>query len=235
MQEQLLDTLFPLYCLGCEKKGAWLCSVCLGQLPIHLEQRCSFCLRHITPYGQVCFSCRDTAAPALDGTFVASPYHGSLLPHAIHTFKYRFIPGLAIPLGTLLASAIEKSSLPLPDLILPVPLHRRRLRFRGFNQSELLARTLAESLTPGLGIPVLTDVLLRTRFTKPQMKTESREERLANLKNAFALTEGKKEYITGKSIWLIDDVATTGTTLEECARVLKQHGAQTVFGVVLAR
>jgi ComF family protein len=231
----VLDMLFPLRCLGCDAKNVWICTACLHGIPIHTEQRCPTCLHRITPFGQTCFDCRDATSPMLDGLFAASPYHDSLLPYAIHTFKYRFIPGLSAPLGDFLTEVVQRSALPLPDLIIPVPLHRRRLRFRGFNQSELLARELSQSLTPGLEIPLMSDILLRIRHTKPQMKTESREERLANLKNAFAMAEGKKETIRGKYIWLVDDVATTGTTLEECAAVLKQHGAKRVFGVVLAQ
>jgi ComF family protein len=230
-----LDLLFPLRCLGCRRTGAWICTTCFDHIPRRLEQRCPTCLRRITPAGQLCFQCRDTTSSALDGLFVASYYQNSLLPHAIHTFKYRFIPDLALPLGTLLAKTLEHSTVLLPDAIIPVPLHRRRLRFRGFNQSELLARTLAQTLTPELEYPVLIDVLLRTRHTKPQMKTSTRAERLTNLKDAFALGEDKQTTIAGKSLWLIDDVATTGTTLTECATILKRHGATSVFGIVLAR
>lgn len=233
--KQILDTLFPLRCLGCRTKGAWLCPPCEYQIPLRTEQHCPLCLKRVTPSGEVCFDCRDTTSPALDGVFVASYYRNSILPHAIHTYKYRFIPDIALPLASLLKTALERNRLPLPDSVIPVPLHRRRLRFRGFNQSELLARALAPLLAPGLELPVLTDVLLRTRYTKPQMKTDSREERLHNLKNAFTIVKDKEETIKGKSLWLIDDVATTGTTLEECAKLLKQHGAKTVFGIVLAR
>lgn len=230
-----LDILFPLRCLGCSKKGAWICTVCLSQIPFRLEQHCPTCLKRVTRDGRVCFECQDTTKRALDGIFVASYYRDTLLPHAIHTYKYRFIPGLSQPLGSFLIRALVQSALPLPDVIIPVPLHQRRLRFRGFNQSELLAQILSQSLTPGLDIPLFTDVLLRSRATKPQMKTTSREERLGNLKQAFILQEHTNHTIKGKSVWLIDDVTTTGTTLEECAIVLKEHGASTVFGIVLAR
>ncbi len=233
-KKQVLDTLFPLLCLGCGTRGAFICPRCQRKLPVRLEQNCPTCLR-ITPNGHRCFHCRDHNPSALDGLFVASSYHGSFLPRAIHTWKYRFIPEIAHELGQFLVSTLQNSALPLPDALLPVPLHPRRLRFRGFNQSELLARELAQSLTPGLEMPLLTDVLLRTRFTKPQMKTDSREERLLNLQNAFALAPDKAVTIKGKALWLIDDVATTGTTLEECARVLKAHGARFVYGIVLAR
>lgn len=230
----LLDTLFPVRCLGCEKKGAWICDRCSLRIPRHLEQHCPECFRHITPSGEVCFSCRDTAAPDLDGIFSASPYRDPLVSRAIHTFKYRFIPDLAPPLADILRSALEKSLIPLPDALIAVPLHPRRLRFRGFNQSELLAHALSQTLTPGLELPLLTNTLVRIRFTRPQMKTDSREERLTNLKNAFAITKGKESMIHGKSLWLIDDVTTTGTTLKECAAVLKRNGAKSVFGIVLA-
>ncbi len=231
----MLDILFPLCCLGCGTTGTWICKMCQKKIPTRLEQRCPACMHHITPLGQICFSCRDTTATALDGLFVASYYHDSLLPRAIHTWKYRFIPDFSYPLGSFLADTILTSTLPLPESIIPVPLHRRRLRYRGFNQSELLAKALAQALTPGLELAVHSDVLLRTRYTKPQMKTDSREERLNNLKNAFAIAPEKKNILTGKNIWLIDDVATTGTTMEECAIVLKHHGARSVFGIVLAR
>lgn len=235
LKKQVLDTLFPIFCLGCEKKGVWICQACKQSITVRLEQHCPFCNHAITPAGQICFQCRDSLTPALDGLFVASYYHDTLLPHAIHTWKYRFIAGIAKPLGQFLVTTLQRSAVSLPDIILPVPLHQRRLRFRGFNQSELLAEELANTLTPGLPIPILTNVLIRTRYTRPQMKTDSREERIINLTNAFTITDNQEETIKGKYIWLIDDVATTGTTLEECARILKQHGAHSVWGIVLAR
>ncbi|MBP7060371.1 MAG: ComF family protein [Candidatus Moranbacteria bacterium] len=235
LKKQALDTLFPFYCLGCEKKGALMCQTCLTGVPLQPEQHCPVCARHITPQGQVCSACHDRGKTALDSLFVASRYHDTILPRVIHTFKYRFIPETAKPLGVLLTTALLRSSLPLPDALIAVPLHPRRLRFRGFNQSALLAQEIVKTLTPGVELPFMPDVLIRTRYTKPQMKTESRIERLENLKNAFAIVPNTDHLITGKRLWLIDDVATTGTTLEECARVLKTHGAASVTGIVLAR
>jgi predicted amidophosphoribosyltransferase len=125
--------------------------------------------------------------------------------------------------------------LPLPDLAIPVPLHARRLRYRGFNQAEKIARKLMEILLPGTPIPVRTDLLARVRFTKPQMKTDSKPERQANLSAAFVAPIETAGPLVGKSIWLVDDIATTATTLDECARALKQAGAKTVWGIVVAR
>lgn len=234
-----LDTLFPLYCLGCETKGAWICVLCENKIPRRREQHCFLCLKNITPCGQMCFPCKDSfkssVTPKLDGIFAASYYKYSLVSRAIHAYKYRFLATLSLPLGSLLADALRQSTLPLPDIILPVPLHKRRLRFRGFNQSELLAEIVSQTLVPGLEITLLRNCLLRPRYTKPQMKTHSRDERLANLRGAFALATGSEKFIRDKNIWIIDDVATTGTTLEECALLLKKHGAHNVFGIVLAR
>lgn len=231
--DSCLDTFFPLFCLGCGAYGAYLCDHCLESFPPRLKQRCPTCVRKTTPRGEVCFDC--VGKNALDGLFAGSVYRFPLVSHTIHTFKYQFIPTLAQPLGNWLAEKIQESGLLLPDYIIPVPLHQRRLRFRGFNQSLLIAEALTDALTPGLDDMVLKDILLRTRFTKPQMKTQSREERQGNLTGAFTIAPERISLLQGKSIWLIDDVSTTGTTLEECAIVLKKAGAKSVFGIVLAR
>lgn len=229
----ILDTLFPIHCIGCDAPLEYLCPACLAAFPRRMRQRCPTCLKTATPHGEVCFAC--FGINFLDGLYAASLYRSPLVAKSIHTYKYRFVPGFADPLGHWLSDRVSESDLPLPDICVPVPLHSRRLRFRGFNQSILLAKALTDTLTPGLTIPLLEHVLIRTRFTKPQMKTKTREERLGNLKNAFAITEENIPCIQNKTIWLIDDVATTGSTLEECAKVLKASGAKKVFGIVLAR
>lgn len=229
----ILDTIFPIRCLSCNAYGQYLCQDCLIHFPRRLRQRCPTCRRFVTPHGEICFSC--TGKNCLDGLFSGSTYRHPLVAESVHTCKYHFIPALAEPLGRWLAERLLEIDLPLPDMFIPVPLHRRRLRFRGFNQAELLAQTLAETLTPGGTIPVLSDILVRTRFTKSQIKTKDREERLLNLRNAFTINPENAPLVAGKIIWIIDDVATTGTTLKECARVLKAAGAKSVFGIVLAR
>jgi competence protein ComFC len=231
-KNELADLFFPLFCLGCEAYGAWLCPRCLLSLPQRIDQRCPLCLKQLTPHGERCFGCQDRSG--LDGVFAASYYHSPLLSYTIHTYKYRFMPALSETLGEFLVRSLQSTDLPLPDIIIPVPLHPRRLRFRGFNQAVLLGQYLSEHLV--LGYPLsFQEILIRRRITKPQMKTRSREERLANLENAFALAPGKKGEVRGRSVWLIDDVSTTGTTLTECARALKKSGAKSVFGIVLAR
>jgi len=229
----LLDTFFPIFCLGCEAYGEYLCDDCLQTFPRRIHQRCPTCLRKITPRGETCFDC--SHKNALDGLFAASNYRFSLVSLSIHTFKYQFISTLASPLGNWLGERIREIDMPLPDLFIPVPLHPRRLRFRGFNQSALLAKIFIDTLAPGFDNALLENILIRTRYTKPQMKTHTKEERLSNLSHAFAIKPAGIPLVQGKSIWLIDDVSTTGTTLEECALVLKEAGAKNVFGIVLAR
>jgi ComF family protein len=142
-----------------------------------------------------------------------------------------------------MTKAFLDNGLPLPDLVVPIPLHKRRLRWRGFNQSELLANYISENLTPGMEIPVLNDILIRKKHTTPQMQVKKYSERKENIKDAFEIypvksaggSAEKFKRIKNKNILLVDDVATTGATLNECAKTLKQSGAKKVFALVLAR
>ncbi|MBA4319189.1 MAG: hypothetical protein C0412_12380 [Flavobacterium sp.] len=153
----------------------------------------------------------------------------------VHLYKYRFAEDLHVPLGKLLIKAILQAEIPIPDYIIPIPLHPRRLRWRGFNQAQLLAEYLGANLTPGLPIPFLNNLLLRQKYTHPQMEIKNYSQRQKNMANAFALNKENESLITGKNVLLVDDIATTGSTLFECARILKMAGAQSVFGVVIAR
>lgn len=227
------DLFFPLHCFGCGQEGAIACRACLAAIPETEYQECPVCRRPYQKNGAVCRNCRK--ATAIDGLFVARPYRHRLLRRLVFALKYRFIDAATEPLVSLLAESIIHHPLSLPDLVIPVPLHSRRLRFRGFNQAEVLAEKLMKQLLPGEPIPVRADLLQRTRFTKPQMKTNSKSERLANLSDAFAVPIEVAGPLVGQYVWLIDDVATTGTTLDECARALKNAGAKSVWGIVIAR
>lgn len=233
IRETCLDMLFPLSCVGCGKYGYHLCEDCTARIPRRLHQRCPLCLRRTTPRGDTCFSC--TSNEEIDGIFAGSLYTSPLVSSSIHILKYRFIKNISLPLGNWLGRRVIETDISLPHFCIPVPLHPRRLRFRGFNQSTLLAQALIDEMTPNLNTLLLENCLIRTRFTKPQMRTETKDERLHNLRNAFEVTKEGALLIQGKSIWLIDDVSTTGTTLLECAKVLKKAGAKNVFGIVLAR
>jgi ComF family protein len=189
------------------------------------------------PLGETCLSCG--RRHSLDGLFAAASFRGNrMIESAIHIMKYEFVDGIGGPLGRFLADAASRSELPLPDLIVPVPLHPWRARFRGFNQSSLIAASLSERLTPGIGIPVREDILIRSRFTLPQARSHDAKERKENLQGAFRLSgkiSNAKKTLSGATVWLVDDVATTGATLEECAKILKKSGTKKVLGVVVAR
>lgn len=231
LQTFLLDTLFPIDCLSCGRGGVWLCDDCLRKIEPLSVQVCPKCEDAITDSGRVCRNCRFSSA--LDGLLVAAKYKDGGLGKSVHLYKYRFIEDLHIPLGEILTQAVLRSQLPIPDMVIPIPLHPRRLRWRGFNQSQLLAGYVSRNLAPGFEIPLGTDILRRKRYTPPQMKIKKYAERLDNLRNAFVAVETGN--VKNKTVLLVDDIATTGATLFECAEVLKRNGTKKVFGAVLAR
>jgi competence protein ComFC len=227
----LLDTLFPIKCVSCGKPDVWFCEKCAAKITLKTEQVCPLCEKNITPGGQVCFSCRKKSK--LNGLLVAASYQNKVIAKMAHYFKYRFVEDLSVPLGKILVNSFLDSRLPLPEIIIPVPLHKRRLRWRGFNQAELLAAYLSKNLSPGLEIPLANNILIRKRCTFPQMKIKDYSKRKKNMADAFALKNPSQ--IRGRAILLVDDIATTGATLFECAKILEQKKAKEVYATVLAR
>jgi ComF family protein len=146
---------------------------------------------------------------------------------AVHQFKYRNLRALAAPLAEMLWEYLIASPLEI-DVLVPVPLHRRRLRERGYNQAGLLARELAKLINK----PVANDVLVRRRHTPPQARTSTLEERTHNIADAFTCRDRS---LRDRRVLLLDDVATSGVTLDACAAVLKANGAAAVWGLVMAR
>lgn len=233
-----LDVLFPIVCLSCRKDDFWLCPECLEKIPILNFQICPKCEKIISEQGQLCQICKNRRKKEpfyLDALVSSVKYGENNVSKMIHLFKYNFIPDLSAPLGKILTKGLLKSDLPLPDFIAPVPLHPLRLRFRGFNQANLLAKEISRNLTPGFEIPVLSDLLIRKKHTQPQMKIKKYAERQKNIKNSFAINPAFLKKIKNKQILLIDDVATTSATLLECAKILKNNGAKKVFAGVIAR
>ena len=145
-------------------------------------------------------------------------YNNPLLQKAIHTFKYKFVKDLARPLSKLLLEKINFDY----DFIIPVPLHPKRLRWRGFNQSELLAKEIDKNK--------VINALVKTKNTKPQIQL-SGNQRKENIKNTFKCVFNLKN----KKILLIDDVETTGSTLKECEKALLGAGAKQVYCLTLAK
>jgi ComF family protein len=163
---------------------------------------------------------------AIDG--IRSPFRfESVMRDAVHQFKYQNLRALAAPLAAMLEEYLSTSPLDF-DALVPVPLHRKRLRERGYNQARLLAKELGKLIN----IPVLDDVLLRNKHMPPQARTATLEERTQNIADAFACRDSR---LRGKRVLLLDDVATSGSTLNACAAVLKASGTTAVWGLVMAR
>ena len=217
-----LDLVFPMHCCGCGREGIILCSQCVDGLE-----------RLASPYCRIC------AAPGVDGVCrwclqyprgfeslrSAFKFEGPLR-EAIHALKYRGVRASAEALSGLMGEYLDRNPVSV-DAIVPVPLHSRRLRSRGYNQSSLLARGVGNHLD----LPVSETLLLRTKDARPQIEAQTRVERRNNVSGGFRC----REDASGLTILLIDDVATTGSTLSECAFALKAAGASRVYALTLAR
>jgi len=218
-----LDLLLPLRCLGCGREGDLICPSCRQSLPrirLPLCQRCGATVSE----GNLCRSCINYPL-TIDGIRSVFLFQGTIR-QAILQLKYRHLKTIAAPLGQLLAEHL--SSHPLKgEVLVSVPLHPKRLRQRGYNQASLLAKELSQ-LT---GLPVVEDTLIRVRDAVPQARARSAIERRRNVKDAFVCHEG----LEGKQVLLIDDVCTTGATLDACATALKAAGASSVWGLTVAR
>lgn len=220
----LLDLLFPPRCVACRRLGAWLCPACRSRIDILRPPVCSRCGQRIAARYSLCAACWRQPL-AIDGLRAAAYFSGPLRS-AIHHFKYSGRRALAAPLGELLYDGYAVYQ-PPADVIVPVPLYGARERQRGFNQSLLLAQELGQRS----GLPLAMGELARLRDTAQQMKL-GRAERRQNVQAAFACTGNG---LAGRRVLLVDDVCTTGATLEACAAALRQTGAASVWALALAR
>lgn len=223
--DSIKDIFFPVNCLNCAKEGDFVCEECLKTLDLSGVFCCPVCHKK-TILGDYCDSCQPFF---LDNHCAVTPYdEKALIGEIIHIFKYQYAEDLVKTIEKMLEIFLENNKLPDFDVISFVPLHGRRYVERGFNQSEKIATALSKFVNK----PVL-DLLKRTRYTKPQAKF-NRQERLINLQDAFAFNY-KKSDLSNKSVLLVDDVFTTGSTVQECAKVLKGNKIAKVIGFSLAR
>jgi ComF family protein len=232
--DRLVHALLPAPCLECGKplpaRGAalGLCSGCRGRLKRLPEETCGICARPLPAYapppGFVCAACRESP-PGFDRLLALWSYEPPL-DKVVQALKFRRLDYLGSHMARALAGELS-GELASVDAIVPVPLHWRRRLTRGYNQAERIARPLARAL----GLP-LTRALSRSRATPPQSLL-SRKERLANLRRAFRVRH--PERLQARHLLLVDDVATTGATLDAAATVLKGAGAATVTALVAGR
>lgn len=218
----LLDLFFPKKCLECGDFGNYICERCIFKVP-KARQTCCEC-GYYSFAGKTHPSCfRETS---LDGHFSVWQY-GGVMRKAIHAFKYRFASDVARELSLYW----QIDSLEFSDAVLvAVPLHVARQKWRGFNQSELIAKCLMRQK----GYCYAENALIRTKNTTPQAQL-GKKERLQNMRGKFAVNPSFKEQIGNyKTVILVDDVWTTGATMKEAAKALKKAGSNSVWGFTLA-
>lgn len=219
----VLNLVFPPRCVGCQQTGAWLCDACLEQIPRVEPPICACCGDAIASDG-LCASCQE-GSWRID-RIRSVVYFGGVVRDAIHQLKYNGLTALATPLGSLMATYLLEHPMSV-DVVVPVPLHAARMRERGFNQAALLAREMARPSK--LAIDERT--LVRHRSTASQVDLNA-EQRKENVHDAFRCTS---DALVGKRVLLIDDVCTTGSTLEASAIALQEGGARSVQALTLAR
>ena len=210
--EATANFVFPPRCAGCGRRGHWVCGRCLGQFPVEEQMRCARC------GAQWCLCAR---TPFASGEALAYGPHDEWLRTAILRYKYHGEWARKTHLGLLLVPIL--AGVGEIDAIVPVPLHKKRLAWRGYNQAALLAEVAGGAL----GIPVMTP-LVRTRATGQQVVLAP-EERHRNVAGAFAVTGPARGHLV-----VIDDVITTGATARACRDALLAGGAARVTLVSLA-
>ena len=209
-----LDLLFPKACFGCQKEETYLCQDCESILEISdIHKKLN--------------------TEQLSDLYFALEYKKPLIKQLIQQFKYQsFVKDLSKPLSYLIINhfrLIEKNKKEFKDFItIPVPLYIKRLKWRGFNQAEEIAKHISSFFE----IPLISDVLVKNKKTLPQTEL-SENKRRDNLLGVFNCQNQEK--IKNQNILLVDDIYTTGSTIKECVRVLKNAGAKKVIGIVIAR
>ncbi|MEK7069885.1 MAG: ComF family protein [Patescibacteria group bacterium] len=202
---KILLALFPQKCFGCKKENEILCAGCLHKIS-----------RPDTPY--------------LNGIHISANYQDFVLKKALWALKYQGVKQLAKPLAELIKERIWKKLETKGWLIVSIPISKNKLRKRGYNQAELLARCLFNFQTDAI---LGGGILSKIKETVSQVEIKEKEKRLTNIAGSFRVE--KPESVKGKKIILVDDVFTTGATINEAKKVLKKAGAKKVVGVVLAR
>lgn len=227
------EILFPSHCLACEKiisADGLFCHKCWPKLQFISEPKCQICAYPFEFQGLslLCAKCL-VKRPSFDKAVALFRYN-HIIRRIISSLKYRDQTYLAKKFARLLFDK-AKNEIEACDIVAVVPLHVKRLRKRKFNQAALLAKYMLKLAPEKIFYP---DLLRRTKHTKPQIELK-KTERENNLKNVFEVAEKYRTKIRGKTILLIDDVTTTGATLENCSKALKKYGAKKVVVLVIAK
>ncbi|MGM0442083.1 MAG: ComF family protein [Elusimicrobiota bacterium] len=228
MFKRLINFILPVECAGCGRKIdtddlRGICEDCLDKIEILDRECCNYCGRPIKEGQKFCRKCWEFSS--FTDSFSSVCYYKEPVKSIIGNFKYknkRYLKGI-------LTELLEKKYFQIKnievDIIVPVPLHPEKLNERGYNQ----VRLIAENLSKKINIPVKNSIVKRVKMTSPQYRL-TRKERLKNLKDAFKAARK----LNGKKVLLLDDVATTGSTVQNCAAVLSRAGAGSVHALVAA-
>ncbi len=221
---RLLDFLFPPRCVGCKKIGSYICQNCRASI-VFRDQLCPACDKPAID-GMTHPKC--LTAWGLERVVSICKYQG-VVEKAIKQLKYQFVSDTAQTLISLIPPSAYLL-IPKTAVLYPIPLHKDRLKWRGFNQAQKLAQILA----PKLKIKLISGLLIRTQKRTPQADVRSRQNRIKNAQGLFTLSPAVSisQY---PNILLFDDVWTTGATMKEAAKVLKRVGVQKVYGLTIAR
>ena len=247
----LLDIFYPKKCLKCRKYGTYLCNDCFNSILLNTSLTCYRC-RRISLGGRTCQQCRNKYNLSTKGILVATEWNNETLQKIIKSLKYKLVKELSQPLGKILADFLilhwdQISWLNSKKKIyfVPIPLHRRRLIERGFNQSELITREMINFLKLSNhwsdNFYYLDQLLIRKKYSYPQAKIANAQTRQRNIKGVFDLRNknkldfGNNKELSGEIVVLIDDIITTGATIEEAAQTLKQLQPKEIWGLAIAR
>lgn len=227
--ENIKDVLFPKTCPGCDRilgRGELICEACKNKIQYIVEPRCKKCGKGLAKEEyELCYDCQHSTHLFRMG--VAAFRYDKLISKSIYRFKYHNRRTYARFYGTALyTSCKDDIKRWQADALIPVPIHRRKEQRRGYNQAELLANELGKIMD----VPVDNRCLKRIRDTKPQ-KDFDKTGRKKNLEKAFKICTDVVEY---KKVILVDDIYTTGSTIDECASVLMQAGVKDIYFVSLA-
>ncbi|MBM3250872.1 MAG: ComF family protein [Candidatus Nealsonbacteria bacterium] len=206
----IFDILFPKFCVNCQKEGSYLCEDCFSLIDISEKQY------HLLK--------------SINCLYCPSSYDNFIVKKLINQFKYQFIKDLAKPLSFLIITYLinlDKVKILKDFVLVPIPLHKKKLKIRGFNQAEEISKELSKFLE----IPVFNNILTKIKQTPAQVELK-KEERKKNIRGTFFCQE--PEIIQGRKILLVDDVFTTGATLEEAAGVLRRAGAREIQAAIIA-
>ena len=231
-----IDFIYPRHCFSCDseidnEKEIYVCDKCKSLTKTSEENRCARCGielgSYITMHESGCISCKNLEL-WFDAVYCVTVYK-DVIRKLIHRFKYDRKEALSVPLGNnMIEWSKARGVMSNVDLIVPVPLFWQKRVKRGFNQSGLIAKRLANHYS----IPISINNLKRVRNTETQTNL-TRNQRIENVKDAFAIK--KSSMFSGKNVLLVDDVMTTGVTASECARILKENGTRKVYVLILAR